>query len=151
MQTNRGGKYLHYEGYMYLKIREGKEGSIFWRCQLHKSGCNGRATSKGSSVVVRNEHNHPPAQATRRKEKAVANMRKRAREETTSINRIYDETLQVISAESGSEGVAAELPTFYSIKYSLYRSRRTPATYATYTCRPRSFWGSGVKLPRPKT
>ena len=97
IQTSRGGKALHYEGYMYLKIREGKEGNIFWRCQLHKSGCSGRATSQDTSVVVRSEHNHPPALATLRKEKAVANMRKRAREETTSVNQIYDETLQVHS------------------------------------------------------
>ena len=88
VQTNRGGKALHYEGYVYHKIREGKEGSTFWHCQLHKSGCSGRATSDGASVVVRNEHNHPPAHSTLRKEKAVANMRKRAREETTSINQI---------------------------------------------------------------
>ena len=94
VQTNRGGKALHYEGYVYHKIREGKEGNTFWWCQLHKSRCSGRATSGGSSVVVRNEHNHPPAHANLRKEKAVATMRKRAREET-SVNQIYDETLQV--------------------------------------------------------
>ena len=51
------------------------EGNTFWQYQLHKSGCSGRVTSEGSSVVVRNEHNHPPAHATLRKEKAVANMR----------------------------------------------------------------------------
>ena len=95
MQTNRGGKALHFEGYIYHKIREGKEGNTFWRCQMHKSGCSARATSEGSSVVVRSEHSHPPAHANLRKERAVENMRKRAREETTSINRIYDETLQV--------------------------------------------------------
>ena len=32
------------------------------RCQQHKSGgCPGRATSEGASVVVRHQHNHPPA------------------------------------------------------------------------------------------
>ena len=33
-------------------------------------------------------------------------------------------TQKEISAESENEGVAAQLPTFYSIKSSLYRSRR---------------------------
>ena len=93
VETNRGGKALHFEGYVYHRIREGKEGNTFWLCQMHKGGCSVRATSEGSSVV---EHNHPPAHSTLRKEKVVAKMRKRAREETTSVNKIYDETLQVI-------------------------------------------------------
>ncbi len=92
VHTNRGGKALNYEGYIYTKIREEKEGNTFWRCQQHKNGCSG-ATSEGSSVVVRNEH--PPAPNSLRKDKVIANMRKRARQETTSVHRIYDEVLQV--------------------------------------------------------
>ena len=57
---------------------------------MHKGGCSARATSEGSSVVVRSEPNHPLAHSTL----TVANMRKRAREET-SVNKIYDEILQV--------------------------------------------------------
>ena len=95
VETNRGGKALHFEGYVYRRIREGKEGNTFWHCQMHKGGCSVRVTSEGSSVVVRSEHNHPPAHSTLRKEKAVAKMRKRVREETISVNKIYDETLQV--------------------------------------------------------
>ena len=66
----RGGKALHFEGYVYHRIREGEEANTFWRCQMHKSGCSARATSEYSSVVVRSEHNHPPAHSTLRKEKA---------------------------------------------------------------------------------
>ena len=89
---------LHYDGYIYLKIRDGKEGSIFWRCQQHKEGCTARATSEGSSVAVRNIHNHPPVLATIKRDKAVADMRKRAREESVPVTQIYDQTLQVCIA-----------------------------------------------------
>ena len=69
-ETYRGGKALHFEGYVYHRIREGKEGNTFWRCQIHKSGCSPKATSKGSNVVVRSEHNHPPAHLKKGKGKS---------------------------------------------------------------------------------
>ena len=96
VNTHRGGKALHYEGHKYLKIRDGRNGQVFWRCSLHKSGCTARATSEGKSVIVRQEHSHPTSEDTLQVEKAVSNMRKRAREETTSVPRIYDQTLQVM-------------------------------------------------------
>ena len=54
-----------YERY---KIHEGKEGKIFWRWELHKAGCNRRATSVGEAVEVTClEHNHPPDQASNKR------------------------------------------------------------------------------------
>ena len=72
-----------------------KEGITFWRCQAHKSGYLARASSEGSSVIVRREHDHPPNNAMCTKEIVMSTMRKCAREESTSINRIYDDALQV--------------------------------------------------------
>ena len=46
-------------------------------------------------MVVRIEHDHPPNNAMCTKEKVMSTMRKRAREELTSIIRIYDDGLQV--------------------------------------------------------
>jgi len=41
---------IHFEGYS--KIRDGKIGLVFWRCQQHKSrGCPERGTPEGASVV----------------------------------------------------------------------------------------------------
>ena len=37
--THQGGKALDYQGYIYTKIWDGKEGLTFWRCQDHKSVC----------------------------------------------------------------------------------------------------------------
>ena len=38
VKTHRGGMALHYEGHKYFKIREGRDGVLFWRCSLHKTG-----------------------------------------------------------------------------------------------------------------
>ena len=95
VKTHRGGIALHFEGHKYMKIREGSNGLTFWRCSCHKSGCPARATSEGTSVVVRQQHNHPASEDTLVVEKSVSNMRKRAREETTSVPRIYDQAMQV--------------------------------------------------------
>ena len=51
VDTNRGGKTLHFEGYIYMKIRDGANGFQFWRCQNHKAGCLARATSEGSLTL----------------------------------------------------------------------------------------------------
>ena len=56
IETNRGGKALHYEGYIYTKIRDGLRRNTYTK--KYKSDCTGRATPEGSNVVVRQEHNH---------------------------------------------------------------------------------------------
>ena len=71
IETRRGGTAILYEGY------KGKEGKVFWRCEFHRAGREGRATSVGETVdVTCTEHNHPPDQASN---KLVSSMRKWAR------------------------------------------------------------------------
>ena len=123
VDTNRGGKTLHFEGHIYTKIRDGSNGLRFWRCQNHKAGCLARATSEGSSVIVRREHNHPPNPAQTTTQLAIVGMRKRARDESTSINIIYDDQLEALSQEQNSADALAQLPSLESIRSSLYRAR----------------------------
>ena len=105
IETNRGGKNLHFEGYVYTKIRDGANSLQFWRCQNHKAGCPARATSEGSSVVVRWDHDHPPNLTQSTTSQAIEGMRKRARDESTSINVIYDDQLEVLSqGENSADG-----------------------------------------------
>ena len=100
--TNRGGKSLHFEGYVYMKIRDGAHGFQFSRCHNRKAGCLARATSEGSSVVVRKENYHPPNAAQTTTQLAIARMRTRARDESTSI---YDDQLEALSQEQNSTDV----------------------------------------------
>ena len=86
-----------YKGYKYLKIRDGKE-CTFWKCERHKGQCPARMTTyEGSVQFSRGEHNHPPDLPANQVEATISNMRKRAREEMTTIP--YDEVLQVISKD----------------------------------------------------
>ena len=71
IETNQGGKNLHFEGYVYTKIRDGANSLQFWRCQNHKAGCPARATSEGSSVVVRRDHDHQRRRRVKEKEKRI--------------------------------------------------------------------------------
>ena len=50
-------------------------------------------------------------------------MRKRARDESTSINVIYDDQLEMLSQGENSADVLAQLPSLESIRPSLYKSR----------------------------
>ena len=82
-----------------MKIRDGAHGFQFSRCHNRKAGCLARATSEGSSVV---ENNHPPNPAQTTTQLAIARMRKRARDESTSI---YDDQLEALSPEQNSTDV----------------------------------------------
>ena len=59
-------------------------------------------------------------------ERVKHKLRKRAREEVTPIPSIYNDALVDIAANSEEgESLAGRLPTFPSLKSSLYRSRRS--------------------------
>ena len=65
-----------YEGYKFYTIREGKEGKVFWRCELHKAGCKGRATSvEGWKVVGKAHPNIFEVFEVMRKEQASSEMK----------------------------------------------------------------------------
>ncbi|KAL3116664.1 hypothetical protein niasHT_000742 [Heterodera trifolii] len=50
-----------YEGHMYYKIREGRNGQVYWQCVRFRSGgCKGKAQMVNGIVTVTDPHNHPP-------------------------------------------------------------------------------------------
>ena len=88
-----------YEGYKYYKVCEGKECKVFWRCEFHKAGCKGRehATSVGEAIDVVQQPS--TRSGIKQGRELVSSMMKRAREETVSIHRIYNDPLQEISQD----------------------------------------------------
>ena len=56
-------------------------------------------------------------------EKVKEKMKKKAQEETTPIPKIYHEVLQEVAQSESHEAIALILPTYGSMKLSLYRKR----------------------------
>lgn len=63
--TQRGGVALVFEGHRYNKVRDGKDGTVYWRCSRDRQ-CPGRAVTVNNRVKkANNKHNHPPEAALR--------------------------------------------------------------------------------------
>ena len=72
-------------------------------------------------MSVNNLHDHEPDCVEVAVKKVVQEMKTRARSEATSIPKIYAQTIRTACED---EEVTAILPTFNSIRTSLYQSRR---------------------------
>src|SRR5882757_9783747 len=58
--TQRGGVALVFEGHRYNKVRDGKDGTVYWRCSRDRQ-CPGRAVTVNSRIKkANNKHNHNP-------------------------------------------------------------------------------------------
>ena len=58
--TQRGGVALVFEGHRYNKVRDGKDGTVYWRCSRDRQ-CPGRAVTVHSRIKkANNKHNHSP-------------------------------------------------------------------------------------------
>ena len=97
-----------------------------WRCR--DRGCTSTLSLCTSNVkVLREPSTHTCQQSTSAGkslvDEVVGNMKKRAREETTSIPKIY--TQEIVKASISHLGLATGLffPTFENVDASLYRSR----------------------------
>lgn len=63
--TQRGGVALVFEGHRYNKVRDGKDGTVYWRCSRDRQ-CPGRAVTVNNRVKkANNKHNHPPESSLR--------------------------------------------------------------------------------------
>ena len=60
ISTNRGGRALCAEGYMYYLNRKGT-GRDFWRCRNRL--CTGNVVTKGTEIMSFTPHNHLPDDA----------------------------------------------------------------------------------------
>ncbi|XP_071093077.1 uncharacterized protein [Haliotis cracherodii] len=112
LTSRRGSEQLILDGYIYNRNRE-----RHLRCVVKT--CNGKCTTVGDFLCNQSEHNHPPEDKTR--VNFVSNLRKRAREETTQMQALYEE--QVTQAD---EANIPAMPSFQSVKSALYR-RYIPA------------------------
>ncbi|CAM2715360.1 unnamed protein product [Rotaria socialis] len=123
--SNRGQPILNYNSHQYTKKRIRKT-SNEWRCR--DRGCTSTISlCTVDAKVLREPSTHTCQQSASAGkslvDEAVGNMKKRAREETTPIPKIY--TQEIVKARISHPGIATGLffPTFETIDASLYRSR----------------------------
>ena len=123
--SERGQPILNYNSHQYTKKRARKT-SNEWCCR--DRGCASTLSLCTSNAkVLREPSIHTCQQSTSAGKslanEVVGNMKKRAREETTSIPKIY--TQEIVKARISHAGLATGLffPTFENVGASLYRSR----------------------------
>lgn len=122
--TQKGAQSLLWEGSRFTINRKMANGTIYWRCS--KRSCPARITTDGEQLLQQtNGHNHPVDPVELRVEEIKSKLRKRAREEVVPIPAIYNDALVELSTQQDCASVAANLPTFTSVKSSMYRSRRS--------------------------
>ena len=102
-------------------------GVCYWRCA--KGTSPARITTEGNDLKQQTApHNHAVDVVDTQVKAIQSDMRKRAREEITPVPAIYNDHLIHLSTHSNRDSIALQLPTFTSMKSSLYRShwRRLP-------------------------
>ena len=117
--------------YTYHKSKALTNGMTF-TCSNRKSvKCKAFVVVSDDGTVVKAEdsHNHQPNPGDVKARQLRGNMRKRASDETTSMQAIYDQEkvklLQQSSTAMASPGeTASALPQYQRVKSSLYRERR---------------------------
>lgn len=95
--TSRGGVCVYYEGYSYRKLRVTKSGVVTWVCINQQSKkCYAVIQSKDNLLTsgAKSEHQCGPPDDTRLDViKRVREAKKRAREEETSLSKVYDDSM----------------------------------------------------------
>ena len=121
----RGQLILNYNSHQYTK-KCARKMSNEWRCR--DRGCASTLSLCASNAKVLREPSIYTCQQSTSAGKSlvdevVGNMKKRAREETTSIPKIY--TQEIVKAHISHAGLATGLffPTFENVDASLYRGR----------------------------
>ena len=124
VKTQRGARALLHEGYRYVVNRRGRDERIFLRCGKSRncSGC--LCTLKDEIISTNDNHNHPPDEASNEVDKIVDSIKGKVRTTAQPIPAVYTEEIQAIATHADRDTIAAKLPTFSSLKTSLYRQRR---------------------------
>ena len=120
-KTQLGAEQLLYEGYRHQKNRNGTNGKVFWRC--HDRLCTGRVIVQNGPVVNKTEHSHPPSLASNHVEKYIRQTQDKCTTTTDTIPNLYNDILTDIPGTNYHE-TAIHMPTYPSIKLSLYRARQ---------------------------
>lgn len=121
--TIRGKPSCHYEGYSYTVKKTKEDGTVIWRCSKQKEKhCRGKLQTKDSAVLFSHEHQcGAPDDARLEVQRTLNQAKKRAREENTSISKIYSEELGTL--HNRGYDFVTEMPEQRTTKRTLYKQR----------------------------
>ena len=123
-QANMESTSALYRGYRFRCRRMGANGNKYCVCSRHDVKCKSTLTTDviGEFVKCSGEHDHPPDIAKCEVMKAVASMRKCARDEPhTPVHQIYN--AEAAKLRSSGVDFATDIPRFHSVKHGLYYQR----------------------------
>ena len=118
--SKRGRKHV-IEGYIYCKNKSLTNGSRFWECEESKNGCNARVTLYENEEIIKgpSEHKHPPKPENIAVGKIRSNMRRMAKETTSTPN-----WMQGASGET-----LAKVPKLDTLRCCIRRQRQEQGRY----------------------
>ncbi|CAF3776988.1 unnamed protein product [Rotaria magnacalcarata] len=120
--TQKGKPCILLDGHRYKHRRDNLDGSMSWTC-THEL-CSASVRTFGERVVRRNDdHLHGRTLRVDPQQEFLSRLKKRAAEDTVTIPRIYDEEL-ARSVDEHSPEIRSHLPSFSSVKSTLYRHRQ---------------------------
>ncbi|CAF3441243.1 unnamed protein product [Rotaria sp. Silwood1] len=120
--TQKGKPCILLDGHRYKHRRDNLDGSMSWTC-THEL-CSASVRTFGERVVRRNDdHLHGRTLRVDPQQEFLSRLKKRAAEDTVTIPRIYDEEL-ARSVDEHSPEIRTHLPSFSSVKSTLYRHRQ---------------------------
>ena len=119
--TTKGKPALLFDGSRFTLNRRMDNEVCYWRCA--KRICPARITTEGNDLKQQTApHNHAVDVVDTQVKAIQSDMRKRAREEITPVPAIYNDHLIHLSTHSDRDSIPLQLPTFTSMRSSLYRS-----------------------------
>lgn len=142
MATQRGGIALLYEGHRYNKVRDGKEGTVYWRCARDRQ-CPGRAVTVYSRIKkANNKHNHPPDAWRNKVDQVVSDLKLRAQDDATTLPTLFTETLKYLASSHQVAALASVVPTFPNFKSTICKPRHqlVPSLLQLRDFRPEDNW-----------
>jgi hypothetical protein len=121
IESTHGGHILVRRGQRYHFHRENKDGSLVWRC--HIRSCSGNIKINSQKTIVIREQAHdvcvPDFQSTEIEKKFVQ-LKKKVQVDFSPMPSLYNSEMACFRQEE----FADKLPSFYTIRDTLYRSRR---------------------------
>lgn len=123
VESKRGKPVILYLGYRLTLNKVYQNENKRWTCSTRTCPGNITTDSQISTILKTSDHTCEPNIAKNEVEMCIAKTKKRAREEHTAIPQIYRQ--EMISVKDRGLDFVTQIPSFVSVKHSLYNARHS--------------------------